>query len=241
MMDLLVRLGSEKGMFPFWENLKKKRGVIFYTIEANSEKELEEKVKQLDEIMLNNKTEELSSEIADGNIARWHYAEQGHWQFYHNLWGVSHCMEPLTAECFSPIDSYPEVLNDIDQWDMEHNEDMQKIFNIAKTRPIAGSGPIVLVDGNNVEITCGFTTIGSYFNGENHEFLKELNLKLWKSLLERVTKHGVQWYMMGDYMSRLMVDMGAYPEHYYNFMKSIKQSLDPKMILSRGKFNFWGK
>jgi len=47
--------------------------------------------------------------------------------------------------------------------------------------------------------------------------------------------------MMGDYMSRLMVDMGAYPEHYYNLMKSIKQSLDPKMILSRGKFNFFGE
>jgi len=38
-----------------------------------------------------------------------------------------------------------------------------------------------------------------------------------------------------------MVDIGAYTPEYYNFMKSIKQTLDPKMILSRGKFNFWGK
>ncbi|MHA1478168.1 MAG: FAD-binding oxidoreductase [Promethearchaeota archaeon] len=241
MMDLLVRVGTEKGIFPFWKNLKKKRGVIFYTIEANSEKELDEKVKQLDEIMINNKTEELGSEISDGNMAKWHYTEQGHWQFYHSLWGMDPCMEPLTAECFSSISSYPPILNDIDQWDMEHNEDMQKILNVTKTRPIAGSGPILLIDGNNVEITCGFTSFGSYFDGESHEFLKELDLKLWKSLLERITKHGVQWYMMGDYMSRLMVDMGAYPEHYYNLMKSIKQSLDPKMILSRGKFNFFGE
>ena len=76
---------------------------------------------------------------------------------------------------------------------------------------------------------------------EIHETIKETNFKLWKSLLERVTKHGVQWYMMGDYMSRLMVDIGAYSEDFYNFMKSIKEVLDPKMILSRGKFNFWGK
>jgi len=239
-MDLIVRIGCEQGMFPFWENLKKKRGVIFYTIEANSEKELEEKVKQLDEIMLNNKTENLGSEISDGNMAKWHYAEQGHWQFYHNLWGMSPGLEPLTAESFSPINLYPEILNDIDQWDMEHNEDMQKILNITKARPIAGSGPILLIDGNNVEITCGFTSFGSYFDGENHEILKELGLKLWKSLLERVTKSGVQWYMMGDFMSRLMVDIGAYTPEYYNLMKSIKKVLDPKSIVSRGKFNFWG-
>ncbi len=44
--------------------------------------------------------------------------------------------------------------------------------------------------------------------------------------------------MMGEMMSRLMVEIGAYPEVYYNFMKSIKKTLDPKSILSRGKFNF---
>jgi len=226
LMDLIVRIGCEQGMFPFWENLKKKRGVLFYTIEANSEAELDEKVKQLDEIMLNNKTEELGTEISDGNMAKWHYTEQGHWQFYHNLWGMYPSMQPLTAECFSPINLYPSVLNDIDQWDIEHNEDMQKIFSITKIRPIAGSGPVVLIDGNNVEITCGFASFWKYYNGEKHDIIEKTNFELWKSLLERVTKHGVQWYMMGDYMSRLMVDMGAYPEHYYNFMKSIKQSLD---------------
>ncbi|MFX1448530.1 MAG: FAD-binding oxidoreductase [Promethearchaeota archaeon] len=241
LMDLIVRLGCQEGMFPFWEALKKKRGLIFYTIEANSDLELEEKVKQLDEIMLNNKTEELGSEISEGNIAKWHYAEQGHWLFYHNLWGIYPSMQALSAECFSPINAYPTILDDIDQWDIEHNEDMQKIFNITQIRPVVGSGPILLVDGNNVEITCGFTSFWSYYNGDSYKIIGETNFKLWKSLLERVNKHGVQWYMMGDYMSRLMVDMGAYPEQYYNFMKSIKQIVDPKMILSRGKFNFWGK
>jgi hypothetical protein len=241
LMDLIVRLGCQEGFFPFWGALKKKRGIIFYTIEANSEGELNEKVKQLDKIMLNNKAEELGPEIPDGNIAKWHYAEQGHWQFYHNLWGIFPSMQPLSAECFSPINLYPEVLNDIDQWDMQHNEDMQKIFNITQVRPIAGSGPVVLVDGNNVEITCGFTSFWKYYNGEIHEIIDETNFKLWKSLLERVTKHGVQWYMMGDYMSRFMVEIGAYSEDFYNFMKLLKKVLDPKMILSRGKYNFWGE
>ncbi len=111
---------------------------------------------------------------------------------------------------------------------------------MAGNRPIAGSGPIVLIDGNNVEITCGFTSFWSYFDGERHDFIEDLNLALWKSLLERVTKHGVQWYMMGEFMSRLMVDIGAYSEEFYQLMNSIKKTLDPNMIVSRGKFNFWG-
>ena len=42
-MDLIVRITTQEGTMPLWNHLKKKRGVIFYTIEANSEIELEEK------------------------------------------------------------------------------------------------------------------------------------------------------------------------------------------------------
>ncbi|MHA1283530.1 MAG: FAD-binding oxidoreductase [Promethearchaeota archaeon] len=237
-MDLLVAVGCEQGIFPFWERLKRKRGIFFYTIEANSEAELEEKVKQLDNIILSKKSEFLGPEISDGNIAKWHYVEQGHWQLYHNLWGLVPGFEPMTAECFTPINTYPAILRDLDVWDMEHTEDFTKIMKITGFRPVTGSGPILLVDGNNVELTCGTTSFHSYVNGKNYEEIKEINLKVWKSLLERVTKHGVQWYMMGDMMSRLMVDIGAYPEEYYNLMKAIKKTLDPNCILSRGKFNF---
>ncbi|MFW9826877.1 MAG: FAD-binding oxidoreductase [Candidatus Thorarchaeota archaeon] len=239
-MDLLVRFLTQEGFMPMWDHLQKKRGLVFYTIEANSEAELGEKANKLDEIMQNHKAEYLGSEISDGNIAKWHYEEQGHWQFYHNLWGIFPTMQPLSAECFCPINKYPNIMNDIDLWDLEHDEDMRKILDVTGSRPIAGSGPILLIDGNNVEITCGFTSFWSYFDGKIHKFIDELNLKLWRSLLERVTKHGAQWYMMGDFMSRLMVDIGAYSENYYELMKKIKKILDPNMILSRGKFNFWG-
>jgi FAD/FMN-containing dehydrogenase len=226
-------------MFPLWEGIKRKRGMFFYTIEANNEVELAEQVKNLDEIILGKKSEFLGPEIKDGNIAKWFYAEQGHWQFYHNLWGMYPSMQPLSAECFCPISAFPKILQDIDQWDIEHESDMRKIFDITKVRPISGSGPVPLVDGNNVEITAGFVSFWSYYDGEIHDLIKETNIKLWKSLLERVIKHGIQWYMMGDYVSRFMVDISAYSEEFYNLMKSIKKTLDPNMILSRGKFNFW--
>jgi len=240
LMDILVRFEIQENFMPMWDHLKRKRGMIFYTIEANSDQELQVKEKQLDKIMDENKCEYLGSEIADGNIAKWHYTEQGHWQFYHNLWGIFPTMQPLTAECFTPINNYPSILDDIDLWDMQHEEDIQKIFEICQKRSIAGSGPILLIDGNNVEITCGFTSFWSVFDGEVHPEIDEINLKLWKSLLELVTKKGVQWYMMGDVVSRLMVDIGAYGEEFYELMKNIKKTIDPNMILSRGKFNFWG-
>ena len=238
MPDVLVAIACDQGGFPMWDNIKRKRGMFFYTIEANSESELEEKTNQLDEIILSKKAKELGSEISEGNFAKWHYEEQGHWQTYHNLWGIVPGLEPLTAECFTPISTFPDLLQDIDMWDVENSEDIKKILNITKFRPISGSGPILLIDGNNVELTCGFVSFGKYYDGQIHEIIEEINLKLWKSLLERLTKHGVQWYMMGDMMSRVMVDIGAYEESFYKVMKSIKYTLDPNMILSRRKFNF---
>ena len=240
-MDLIVRVGCDQGMFPMWDQLKKKRGVIFYTVEANSEAELQEKVKQLDTIILANKCEALGPEISDGNMAKWHYVEQGHWQFYHNLWGMVPALEPLSCECFVPANMYPKILNDIEQWDMEHAKDMEAFSKVTGMRPICGSGPIFLIDGNNVELTCGFTSFPSYYNGELHEGWDELNLKLWKSLMGMLTtKWGVQWYMMGEMASRIMAQLDAFLPDYYKTLKAIKKLLDPKTILSRGKFEFWG-
>lgn len=239
MPDVLVLVGTQQGGFPMWEHLKRKRGILFYTIEANSEEELSKKAEQLDKIITEKKVENLGPDICDGNIARWHYAEQGHWQLYHNLWGLVPGLEPLTAECFTPINTFPELLTQIDTWDMEHQEQINKILKITNFRPITGSGPVLLIDGNNVELTAGLVSFGKYFDGEIYEIIDEINLDLWKSLLTMLTKKGVQWYMMGEFMSRLMVDIGAYSENFYSLIKSIKTSLDPNFILSRGKFNLW--
>lgn len=238
-MDLIVLLGIEQGLFPMWQNLKKKGGIFFYTVEANSEAELAEKTKQLDTIILDNKAEELGPEIADGNFAKWNYVEQGHWQTYHNLWGLKPGLEPLTAECFTPINTFPSLLSDLDKWDMENANDMKRILDVAGFRPVTGSGPVILIDGNNVELTAGFASFDAYINGKYYDFIEEINMRLWKSILERLTKHGCQWYMMGDMMSRTMVDIGAYRPEFYNLIKTVKKTLDPKFILSRGKFNLW--
>ena len=237
---VIVATGIPMGLFPMWENLKRKRGILFYTIEANSEVELTEKVKQLDSIFLSRKTEEIGPEISDGNFAKWQY--ENPWHLYHNLWGMVPASEPFTAECFTPINTLPELFKDTDAWEIENKEDMNKITDITGNLTIlSGSGPVAIVDGNNVEYTVGFNTSHSYHDGKKYDSIDEINLKLWKSLLIRMFKHGVQYYMFGTLPSSLMVEIGAYSKEYYNLLKSIKKTLDPNFILSRGKFNLKGE
>ena len=239
-MDLIVRVGSQTGLFPLWENLKKKRGILFYTIETNSEAELNERIKQLDNIFLSKKAEKLGPEISDGNFAKWQY--ENPWHLYHNYWGMVPASEPFTAECFTPINTLPDLFRETAAWENENKEHMQKITDITENLLVlSGSGPIALVDGNNVEYTVGFNTSHSYYNGTKYDIIDELNLKLWKSLLIRMFKHGVQYYMLATLPSSLMVEIGAYTQEYYNLLKSIKKTLDPNFILSRGKFNLKGE
>ncbi|MFX1531344.1 MAG: FAD-binding oxidoreductase [Promethearchaeota archaeon] len=238
--QVIVATGTPLGLFPMWEHLKRKRGILFYTIEANSEIELAEKVKQLDNIFLSKKTEVIGPEISDGNFAKWQY--ENPWHLYHNLWGIVPASEPFTAECFTPINMLPDLFKDTEAWETENREDMNQISEITGNVIItSGSGPIALVDGNNVEYTVGFNTSRSYHDGKKYEIIDELNLKLWKSLLIRMFKHGVQYYMFGTLPSSLMVEIGAYSVEYYNLLKSIKKTVDPNFILSRGKFNLKGE
>jgi hypothetical protein len=46
--------------------------------------------------------------------------------------------------------------------------------------------------------------------------------------------------MFATLPSSLMVEIGGYSQEYYNLLKSIKKTLDPNFILSRGKFNLKG-
>ncbi len=92
----------------------------------------------------------------------------------------------------------------------------------------------MLLGENNVEITCGFTTYP-------HKEAREINLSLWKSILEFVTERGVQWYMMGDFCSQVFSKMGAYAPEYYALLQNLKKMIDPNNILSPGKYNFFGE
>ncbi len=214
---------------PWKENRKANKGMFFYAIEGQTENELKEKGTRLDKIFEDQRSLLLGPEISDGNIAKWHITEQGHWQLYHSLWGVDKTSEPCTAECFVSIESFPTLLEIMDKWDQEHTAEIDQIAAVSTSRPIIGSGPVLLLGENNVEVTCGFTT---FFTKE----VADINMKLWKSLIKLVTQFGAQWYMMGDFCSREFVEVGAYSPEYLALLNSIKRTVDPNYILSRGKF-----
>ncbi len=232
--DILTTVMAAQDVFKAWKNIKRLKGMVFYTVEANTDAELAEKCKSIDSIVTAEKGMEIGPEIADGNIAKWHYVEQGHWQLYHALWGVTPTSEPCTAECFAPIKDFPSILADLDGWEGAHKAEIDKITAIAGARPIVGSGPIMLLGENDVEITCGFTTYP-------HKEAREINLSLWQSIVEFVTQRGVQWYMMGDFCSQVFTTMGAYAPEYYALLRNLKKTLDPNTVLSPGKFNFFGE
>ncbi|MFB0563490.1 MAG: hypothetical protein ACETWM_20005, partial [Candidatus Lokiarchaeia archaeon] len=65
---------------------------------------------------------------------------------------------------------------------------------------------------------------------------REKNLELWKSQMEMVIREGGMPYMLGQMFSQGLIDTEAFSGTYYQFLKNIKQTLDPNRVISPGKF-----
>ncbi|MHA1377945.1 MAG: FAD-binding oxidoreductase [Candidatus Helarchaeota archaeon] len=243
---LSLAIQMEKN-WPNWDGIK---GAIFYSTEAFTEKELEGNVEILNQIVKKNKGISLGREIKDGNIAKWHYEEQGHWQLYHNLWGIFGFAHPVTTECICPINRMPHMVLQIEKWAAENAIKFKKLVDsiisaVAKKEDIetvqkltnflgssAGSGEMPMAGENNIEVTGGFLTVDI---PEAHD----LTIELWKDMFRLVIQEGCLLYMTGEIGSQSLLEFGAFRPGFYNFFKAIKKTLDPKMILSRGKYNFF--
>jgi FAD/FMN-containing dehydrogenase len=70
----------------------------------------------------------------------------------------------------------------------------------------------------------------------NKPEFRKLNGDLWDSYLEELIKNGFMPYMTGLRYSRALIRAGAFSEQFYNFLRNIKQTLDPQGILSPGKY-----
>ncbi len=218
-------------VFKLWKEVNPKgKDVFFYTCEAESEEALEQNVKKLNELVLQNKgVEMLGPEIRDGNIAKWHYEQNGHWQIYHGFWGAAGPGSiPQTAEHHLPIHQIPQMMDTFLKWETENQE------LLTKAGPaLHGLGSALLCDHTTVEMDSGLVVW-------NKLEYREINEKLWKSCLEMVLKSGGMPYMAGMRYSRALIDVKAFSEPFYNFMKAVKHALDPNGILSPGKFYLGG-
>lgn len=234
--DLTVSAGlglivQDFTVFHLWRDVNPKgKDIFFYTCEAESEKSLEQNVQKLNEMALKHKAVEmLGPEISEGNIAKWHYEKNGHWQIYHGFWGVAGPGSiPQTAEHHLPIHQIPTMMDAFSKWEGENQE------------LLTAAGPAI--HGLGSALLCGHTTVemDSGLVVWNKPEFREVNEKLWKSNLEMVIKTGGMPYMAGMRYSRALIDVNAFSEPYYNFLKTIKAALDPNGIISPGKYYLGG-
>ncbi|MHA1270570.1 MAG: FAD-binding oxidoreductase [Candidatus Helarchaeota archaeon] len=209
------------------EHDPKGRAIMFYTMEAETQDALDANQKIVDEIFLSKKgISDFGPEIDDGNIAKWHYEMNGHWQTYHGFWGVmGEGSIPQTGEHHIPVHQYTDLMKKFEKWEADNSELMNQV------KAMTGTASSLLCDHTTVEVDSGLTI---YNRPEFHE----INEKLWKNYLEMIIESGGMPYMAGMLFSRALIDVSAFSDEFYNFMQSIKDTLDPNHILSKGKYYF---
>lgn len=213
---------TEFPFIPAWKGIDK--GILWYTMEAYTEDELEKKVKLADEAVKRHGGEELGEKIEDGNIARWHYEKHGFWQNWHALWNIAGpgCV-PCSTEHHVPIHRMPGMFRAFEKWEEENRSLLEK----------AGA-----FSGVSTAILCGHTTveIDSGLVVWDRPELRNLNKQLWISQMHMVIKNGGMPYMTGELYSQALVDAAAFPEPYFELLRTLKRTLDPNRILSPGKY-----
>lgn len=210
-------------VFKAWKGLNK--AIFFYTMEGETQEELDSKQKIVDKIVVENGGEPLGDTIEKGNWAKWHYEQNGHWQNFHGLWG---CMGPGSIPCSSehhvPIHRFPEMIKKLGEWETKN------LDKLTKAGPaLSGVSHVLLCGHTAVEIDSGLVVW-------QDDDKRAQNYDLWIDQLKMIDKEGGLPYVMGESISRAFVAAGAYPGPYYDFLRSIKNTLDPNRILSPGKF-----
>ncbi len=211
---------------PFYERMKeinpKTRPIIAYTIIADDQAQLDANVKIIEQIT---KTENGIEDLDNDVFSKWMYEKHGYWQIAHPGWGLlgpESCGQD--AEGYLEMHQYPILLNEMTKWQIANSDKL----NAAKITPVIGS----------FFYLCEHTTINTPLGllVWNKPEFRQLNGELWDSFLDASIKGGFMPYMTGLRYSRALIRTGAFSEQFFEFLKNIKQSLDPRGILSPGKY-----
>ncbi len=213
---------------PLDENLKiinpKGRSMLEYILIGENENIIEENNKIIEEISLAEKG--VESIDAQKKIFKWDNDKNEYWQVSHHIWGA---LGPestgQSAECRIAMHNYPELTKGLSKWTLENSEKLQAV----KAFPATG-GMISLCDHTTISFPIGLIVW-------NKPEYRKLNGELWDSFMDAAIKLGVMPYMTGLRYSRSLIRTGAFSEQFLNFLRTIKQSLDPRGILSPGKYN----
>jgi len=199
--------------------------VLFYVTQSFTEEGLNANVRELDKIALDHGCEPYGDEISEGNLAKYHYEEQGYWRFYHPFWGILGPNSSLMVWVFDvAVNEYASTAKILIDW---YEKNIDRFLKMP-----GGFGYVGFLTTTGVKVVSGCPSI------DDSETMK-LRREVYEEGIEIFLRdcHGFPGWSDMAY-SRKAVDIGAYTPEHIDFMRSIKNALDPNGILSPGKFYF---
>ncbi|MHA1147137.1 MAG: FAD-binding oxidoreductase [Promethearchaeota archaeon] len=218
---MLTMFGVKKGLV----NAGVKEAVMFYTTVADSQRALDYNVERIEKVAKDEGIRKLGDTIEEGNLGKWFYEEDGRWQWANIYWGLLGPEGTSLGTCLKcPTYQLPDYVKLYENFADSHTR---------KMLDIGGGGTNFIALGIHpcyIDITGGIMLHTEKKN-------REKQYEIWKELLiAQIKELGAVHYWMGEIIGRSLVDAGALTPEYYNFMISLKKSLDPNKILSPGKF-----
>jgi hypothetical protein len=202
-------------------------GALAGIVNAWTEEDLLWKFKSLEVTLEKRGCKVFGDEISEGNWARWMLEKTGNWSYFHPAWGVSgagpNCQVNVTDACWPDIVPVFEKIADHYGKNVRRFLDAKMAMSYMLT-PVGGGAKIV---------------IGYPAAQEIPEFeTRELRRELIEEQVEILFKNGALPIWTGPSFSHILVDAGIIKKEYLDFLKGLKDHLDPNGILSPGKFHF---
>lgn len=199
---------------------------LIYIIAAKCQEELDYCERELDAVLEKHGCREFGPEIADGNYAKYLLDKSGNTLYAHSAWGSGGgggCVFWIADVQWQYIDKMLDLLAAYYHEHLHEFQDVKMGFDCQMT--VVGGGVKFLV----------YAPCRSEIPEFEYEW--DMRRKLHKDVSEIMWKNGCLPIWTGYINSPNMVDLGILEESYLKLFQSIKDTLDPKGILSPGKFH----
>ncbi len=203
-------------------------GALCMIMCAPSQDVLDAQIRMVDGVCEKHGCQVFGDAIEEGNYAEWLIWKTGNWSYAHWFWGAA----GGPGSAFNILDVHWDgLIKGLEENFRVYEERLNDYQDCNMPVP----GIILSPVGGGVKLVSGCPTRDEIPELPDHEALrKELRLGDMKCILDQ----GGMPIWTGPLYSHFLVDGGYYDPNYLKFFRAIKDTLDPKGILSPGKFHF---